>query len=512
MVFQDSQFRSQLRQLFRSDEERFDLLLAAAGLDPAKDLVGADLRNANFSGSLVDRWNLTGCDLTGVSFVGARVFGVLTTDAVGLDLSGAIILDFPPTPEAKPDGELALLFDQIQKSANGAQRGPLIQRLMRDYPHEERVWDFLIRIHLRQERTGKYVSLILNAWERVGPGSQVEANRLRIELLEPKGTPYITVRGRLLREIAARLGPTEEVFDIAKRMALNEGEYTSGAAAMSVLGDAFAGDDRAASVLKMIVSKPDSWGASSIAATSLLEGFDSKRNQEFVRNAIRDRARTPYQRSGMLYAYCRHASQGVDTRKLIEEILRGDDVGVMKGAAVTALSIFSVFGSTETLEHLRRFAQTETEEDVRIAAIDGLSRFGGSQTEFLVKCYKSETSGRVRRAAVTNLEKVGFQDNSWFTSVLVLDQSDLVRGAALSWLLNDDKRIDDIRELLIGEASRIDPGYASARAGFIALSRWPESETVRAIVERLVQTLPKDMSNWRSSLSSKLQEISASKG
>jgi hypothetical protein len=79
-----------LDRVLSAREERFDKLLEIAGLDPARDLRFADLRDVDFVGSMLVGWDFTGADLRGASFRGARVSKCVFTDAKGVDLTGVI--------------------------------------------------------------------------------------------------------------------------------------------------------------------------------------------------------------------------------------------------------------------------------------------------------------------------------------------------------------------------------------------------------------------------------------
>lgn len=73
-----------------SPNQRFDHLLETAGLDPKHDLRFADLRNVDFDGSVMRKWDFTGADLRGASFRGATLLACIFADAIGVDLTGAI--------------------------------------------------------------------------------------------------------------------------------------------------------------------------------------------------------------------------------------------------------------------------------------------------------------------------------------------------------------------------------------------------------------------------------------
>lgn len=87
----DEQTRTCLERILSAPEDRFDRLLEIAGLDPERELRFADLREVDFGGSILVRWDLTGADLRGASFHGAHVNQCIFDRAIGLDLSGAII-------------------------------------------------------------------------------------------------------------------------------------------------------------------------------------------------------------------------------------------------------------------------------------------------------------------------------------------------------------------------------------------------------------------------------------
>jgi hypothetical protein len=164
-MFDNPHLRTSLTQLFSAQTDRFDELIVAAGLNPKKDLAGADLRNADFADSVMDGWDLSGCDLTGASFTGAKIRDLITKDAIGLNLAGALSLNEVPWDVLGPSDGYSWIVEQILKSTNRAKRGPLIERLLTDYGSEERTWSFLLKHQLRRERVGKLVSRIISAWE-----------------------------------------------------------------------------------------------------------------------------------------------------------------------------------------------------------------------------------------------------------------------------------------------------------------------------------------------------------
>jgi hypothetical protein len=98
-------------------DDRFDALLEAAGLDPKRDLRFADLRKVDFGGSVMHEWDLTGADLRGASFRGARILNCIFTDAKGVNLSGSIdekaaAAERRPQVKRQEERELKLSLDQ----------------------------------------------------------------------------------------------------------------------------------------------------------------------------------------------------------------------------------------------------------------------------------------------------------------------------------------------------------------------------------------------------------------
>src|SRR6266436_6228285 len=84
-------------------------LVAAAGLDPISDFVGASLADLDLSGEDLREFDFTNADLSNVDFRGANVTGVSFR---GANISGAIGLpalektpdpDSLPAPPAKPE-------------------------------------------------------------------------------------------------------------------------------------------------------------------------------------------------------------------------------------------------------------------------------------------------------------------------------------------------------------------------------------------------------------------------
>src|SRR5580700_8534307 len=184
MMFDHADLQLKLGRLFSAGTDRFDELLAAAGVNPKTDLVGADLQGANFTGSVMNGWDLSYCDLTGASFAGARIKNLIIRDAVGVDLSGAIPLDDSDERLAREPDSFDRTIEQIRSSTNGAQRGPLIKKLLDRHGFDDRTWPFLLNEQLKRERVGRLVSLIIDEWESRQSNPFAVGNELRIGLLQ----------------------------------------------------------------------------------------------------------------------------------------------------------------------------------------------------------------------------------------------------------------------------------------------------------------------------------------
>jgi hypothetical protein len=112
--------------------------------------------------------------------------------------------------------------------------------------------------------------------------------------------------------------------------------------------------------------------------------------------------------------------------------------------------------------------------------------------------------------AVRTADQLRYKNREWFIKIFRDDPDDFVRGAALDWLLNSDHQSDhdvELRDLIIGEMRRAEPGYTAARAADEALRRWPEDKVIAELAVRLVIHLPKKIGGWRRTLQSALQRL-----
>ena len=458
-MFSDPTLLTKLNNVFAAETDLFDELLVAAGLDPKKDLIGADLSGANFAGCTIDGWNLSRCDLTGASFVGAKVRNLVTTDAVGVDLTGAETLQDPSLPE-EDSAVFNSLIDRIRESAKAATRWPFIERLLKEYGSDKRTWDYLLNVHLRRERVGKFVSRIIDEWESTQAKGEGAGNKLRIALLRESRTGYITVRARLIRELAGSMGPRREVFDLCKMMIEHEGYFTSGIAAMSILAHVFRLDEDAADVLRnaieerVSVSKYD-------AVTALLEGFDNPGNRRFVEAAILDAKQQSYHRAGMLRSYARHCRHSAALTQLAIQIFRTSTEPWMREVALDVRASYGDLVGPEQSTVLQDIARNDGEERVRRAALTALSSRGVDQLPFILTLAQEDSESAVRAAAVNIAVSLGFKDREWFSYIFEHDEAEVVRQIGLDRLLRDDEAKDDrrLRSLLIKEIARPEPRY-----------------------------------------------------
>jgi hypothetical protein len=509
-MFEDPRLQANLGQLFSADSDRFDELIAAAGLDPKTDLVGADLRGANFAGSIMNGWDLSRCDLTGASFSGAKIRDLRTKDTIGLNLNGAILLDEVAEDLREPSDGFDGILEQIRRSTNGAQRGPLIENLLSKHGSDERTWSFLLGHQLRRERVGRYVSLIIDAWESTQPDAEAAGNELRLKLLSPEGNPYITVRARLLQELASRLGPKDEVLEVCKVAVEREGYWTSGRTAVSILAGLFSGDKRAASFLEELISRPKWSGFKSNVVRALFEGFDSASVRQVVENAILDESQERYQRSGMLTSYCRAKSDVPSTAQFAKRIFETSADPEIRAAAISARSVYGDLKGADASETLREIAIDDKDYQVRGAALDAIRHLGREHLDFLLQRATTDQSGEVRSLAVRSVAVLGYNNHEWFVKIFRDDPADLVRRAALDRLLSRSRTSNDedkLRGPLTNEIERADPSFAAARAANEALKRWPGDSAIRSLVAKMLTRLPENTGGWKAELRSMLQGI-----
>ncbi len=486
---------------------RFDELLVAVGVDPTKDLVGADLRGANFDGSVIDGWNLSRCDLTSASFNGARIRNLITTDAIGLDLSGSKPLQDEENEDTRtPEDTISWLIEQIVKSTRGQQRWPFLERLLKSHEGDKRVWEFLLT-HIKRERVGKFVSRIIIEWE-TNQSSAAAGDELRLKLLRPGGSPHITVRARLLREVASRIGPQDSILEIAKSMIEMEGYWTSGLAAMSVLAEVFRGDDQAAKILKEAILQQHWFGSKPDAVSALLEGFGGPDAREVVESAILTDSFSEYTRAGMLQSYARSLPESSLPTQLARRLFGSDQKATIRASALEVLTRSGNISDSGGSKGLLVIASEDRDGEVRATALRALYDRGDVQIAFLLKRATQDEHHSARAMAIHLLEYLGYQDEDWFIQVFANDAEDSVRGYVLSWLLSD-KGVKDrfkLRKALLREIARKDPSYAAGRAAKELMVRWPDDDEVLSMVRDLRTRLPKNTGGWNDYLGSILRQ------
>ena len=100
----------------RDGDTSFKALVEIAGLDPAKDFVGADLTGVDFKNEDLSGFDFRRADLSYSDFSGANLAGCLLTGAVMVGTVG--IPEYAGTLEYKADHQPA-------PSGRGARRGNL---------------------------------------------------------------------------------------------------------------------------------------------------------------------------------------------------------------------------------------------------------------------------------------------------------------------------------------------------------------------------------------------------
>ena len=210
----------------------------------------------------------------------------------------------------------------------------VIESLLARHASDERIWPFLLEHQVKRERVGKCVSLIIDLWETTQPNPKVAGTELRMQLLRRGGNPYVTVRVRLLRELVARIGPSDEVFELSKGLVELDGYLSSGILAISILAEHFANDRRAEEFLKQLLQRPNWFGFRSQVVSALLEGFDSTANRQHVEAAISDRSLEKYQRSGMLEAYGKADPKNPGVLRFIKRSFESDTEPEVRAAAI----------------------------------------------------------------------------------------------------------------------------------------------------------------------------------
>lgn len=508
-MFDDPNLVAKLGQLFSEKTERFDELVAAAGLDPQTDLIGADLQGADFAGSVLDGWDLSRCNLTGASFVGAKVRNLRTDESIGLDLTGSVPLDdYDNLVEPKPADSFQQLVEHIRKSGNGAERGPLIQRLLGEYGSESRTWSFLLGVHVQRERAGRLVSAILNAWEARQPNKERVGAELRFQLLGKNGNPYITVRARLLRELAARLGRNDELLSACESVVVAEGYMTSGSTALSILADVFAGEERVATFLEGLIARKDWSGFKYEVTPALLEGFDSPRARGLIEDSIMDQSLPMYERTRMLDAYYRTKSDDQDISVFLERVFDISPEAELRAAAIRARRGTLQKIGRAGLDKLRAIAVHDKDQEVRVAAIEVIGR-SRDQLDILVERGVNDIGHEVRSTAVSMANELGYENRDWYANIFANDPADYVRNAALKWLITVNAFSDDeLRRMLIQEMGRTDPGLAAAQSASEALERWPKDQIIQRVAQNLLARLPQDWRGWHIYLRAALAKLS----
>ena len=506
MIFSDAKILDDLGKLFSQQSARFDELVLAAELDPTKDLIGADLRGAVFDGSVMDGWNLSGCDLTGASFIGARIRDLVAAGAVGLDLRGAE--QFSESTDAtgkRPTDELSWLIAQIEKNTRAKQRRPFLDRLVQEFGRDDRAWDFLLR-YLPRERAADHVSWIIRKWESTR--SEEAGNELRMRLLKSGGSSYITVRARLLRELASRLGPTDVILDLAVTILREEGAFSSGAVAISVLSTLFRGDPRAEAALKDAMSDSRWWFPPTEDITAaLMLSFDTPSTRDFIERYILDRTNHESRRARTLESYVKHDGSE-DALRLAQSIFYSDDRAEMRASAVKAQAANQVYGMAS--KNLEEIASNDRSDEVRAAAICALGS-QSSDIDFVFKRAVADEAASVRASAVSVIDSQDCADAEWFLQIFRNDPADQVRSVALSWLLDNvgDEGAIAVRDALMKEIARADPSYAAGRAAFELIRRWPDPEILKQVAG-LLHRLPKNTGGWNNILHQLLQKQSGS--
>jgi hypothetical protein len=500
MLF-DEKTKNDLKNLFSKNTDRFDELLETAGLDPKHDLVGADLSGADFSGSYIDGWNLSGCDLSGASFIGARIRNLKTAGAVGLDLTGAEIIEANEESAAEQKRDFNWIIQQINKGTRGGERWPFLQELLSRFYSDDRAWEFL-RDHLNRERVGKYVSHIINAWEQ--RESREVGTKLRLELLRPGGNPYITVRARLLKELANRVGAEDEVLEIAKDMIEREGYWTSGIATMETLSKVFAGDPRASEILTYAISH-GKFVSIGDATRALLKGFPTTTSLDFVEQRISDSDQNRYQRAIMIENYAAANLEPTRTWNFLRKIFETELDGRVRAAALRARNRYGSRSSSDSAEYLQHLAVEDSDDDVRTSALQILAWQGKALIPFLLERAMQDVEPSVRVTAIYLVQELGFNEPDWFLG-LISDESDSVRGALLEWVLHNEAVVGEreIKEILVELIRSQKPSYAAARAGYLALKRWPDSRDILDMVAELYRSLPRSIGGWNVTLRNEL--------
>jgi hypothetical protein len=506
MMFDDAGLRSRLGRLFSAKTERFDELVAAAGLNPKTDLVGADLRGADFAGSILIGWDLSRCELGGASFRGAKIRDLKTEGAVGVDLTGAVPLDDDEKLDAvEPSDELESIIGKIRSGTTGSERGPFIESLLTNHVSEERTWAFLLGEHIQRERVGRIVSLIISVWERRQVRPDIAGNELRRELLsQPGGNPYVTVKARLLRELASRVGRSDHLLKICKELIEREGYLTTGNVALKVLADFFRGDDQVRSYLRELITS-DAWsGFKHQLVPTLMVGFDTDGVRHEIERAILDPSLAMYERTGMIDAYYRSKNDDPEVLKFVQRIFRTSSEPEIRAAAIRARRDDWNKLTNDDIAGLRSIAASDDDAIIRSAALAVVGR-KKDQLDMVIDLAGRDASERIRTLAVKLAISHGFAEWNWYADTFAHDPDAGVRSVALEWLIDEGANHSELKLLLMHEIGRQEPAYVSARAAVEALTRWPEDVTVRHSVEALIGRLSQDMNWWRSYLASLLK-------
>jgi len=467
------------------------------------------LRGASFDGCVLDGWDLSSCDLTGASFKGAKVRGLKADGSVGLDLSGSESLDLAILPGNHDDfDEIGSLIAQIEKRNRGNERRPLLEKLLTNYFSDDRAWKFLRESHLKRERVGSLVAMIIQAWEKKtgDPHAGVELMR---QLLGRSGSPYITVRARLLRDFAGRVGNTDELFDMLGETAKREGWWSTGSTALSILAKAFSGEERAANVMRSIVTESGWFGARADAVKALIQGFYSPDTCAFLEKAIEDNAIPAPHRATILYAYANQARTSEAAARLATDLFEKNENAELRAAA-TSLRIKSGDLSKGTkVEEILSIARADRHHEVRSAVMYALPIPNIDSTKLLLERATEDNSSTVRRGAVSRLTYfVQYSDIDWFRRVFEQDSDDEVRSIALSHLLvlEGETRSERLREILIHEISRATPGIAAGRSAAVLLERWPNDGLIRRLATELLGRGRGLLGGWRSTIIQELQK------
>ncbi len=509
-MFDHGNLRLRLGRLFAARTSRFDELLAESGVNPKTDLVGADLRGADFAESIIDGWNLSRCDLTGASFFGAKIRNLTIEEALGADLTGAVMLDQLDQKPMRSLDPLNDLIEQIRASTNGAQRSPLILRLLDTHGLDEKAWAFLLNEQLRRERVGRLVNLIIATWEARQPDPFSAGNDLRVQLLQSNGNQYITVRARLLRDLASRLGRNEQVLDLCKAAIEREGYWTSGQTALSILSNVFAGEVAISSYLENLISGRDWGGFRFHVAASLLEGFDSESARETIESAILDASLPLYERSGMLESYCRLKSGDRRAIDFAEQVLQTSSEQELRATVVRAKYHHLDRRDDAAVRKVRTIAAEDEGYQVRLAALSAIGS-ARNQLQFLIERAVDDAHADVRSAAVRRVHQLGYENGDWYANIFSNDSGSSVRSAALDALLPPNAIAEpQLRDLLAQAISRSEPDYVTARVAWEALQRWPSDKPIVALTQQMINRLPEDMRHWRTRLMSLLAEADKS--